>query len=274
MFKEKVLSFADWLNTVLFAFIKKVNNSIYWRWGFIGILIVFLFNAYLANNEQADLITCLNDYNKDYQENPSGIFKGLACKKGQTACQEAAIFIGDVNDSKSTEFSLFKTAHPDIKMMCFHSPGGSTRAAKALSGEMQKSSFNTCMAEEYYYYPPVLDYKRPLQVAGELTPVKFKTEAKCGSACPFLLASGDQRLAIGEEFSIGIHRVSSGSCETGYKGLPTLHFEHHIQEIVKNLDRDELNAMYHEAMAHPSKGKMREVSEEDFQRYNLFTKFE
>ena len=147
------------------AFIERVNNSVFWRWGLVTILIVILFNAYSTSGEKSELIFCLKRHDQDYEKNPLGIFKGQACRKVQLEYKEAAIFIGSVNDAKNTEFSLFRNAHPDINTMCFHSPGGSIRAARALSNELQKASFNTCMAEQYYY-PPVYDYDQPLSVAG------------------------------------------------------------------------------------------------------------
>ncbi|WP_439821520.1 hypothetical protein ACSPX5_09330 [Pseudomonas sp. HLG18] len=114
---------------------------------------------------------------------------GEACNKESTDCKKnVLIIIGAIDDGTAKAIDhLAETATFDT--VCFSSPGGSAGIAQDIGNWIKSRHFNTCMAERY-------------KLEGGIG----ISNVQCLSACPYLLLMGKTRVALGSDFSIGVHR--------------------------------------------------------------------
>lgn len=114
-----------------------------------------------------------------------------ACNSdGKSCINNVLLLTGYIDEGMLKKVEELANDH-QVKTLCFASRGGSKEAAIKLGYWITKSHSNTCMAEKYLT-------ENGLTI----------TNPVCASACPYILAMGEQRTALGSQYEIGIH--SSG----------------------------------------------------------------
>lgn len=115
-----------------------------------------------------------------------------ACTEdGKTCIDDVLLLSGYIDEGMIKKIKSLANEH-QVNTICFATRGGSKDAAIQIGEWINKTHKNTCMAEKYF-------------TAVDLT----LTSPLCASACPYILAMGVERTALGSHFKIGIH--SSGS---------------------------------------------------------------
>lgn len=94
-----------------------------------------------------------------------------------------------VGDSISLLNEIKELVDKDYSYLCVDSPGGDNVAAEKLGREISRLGLNTCVAKKYVSLVSGEEYSSPI----------------CNSACPWLLLSGKNRLALTEHADIGFH---------------------------------------------------------------------
>ncbi len=122
----------------------------------------------------------------------------FACKQSDEVCDTKVILLqGEIVKDSVEKVKAFLekeniSSDQNNMMICLDSPGGNGQAAVAIGEEIARRGLDTCLAEKYTL------------LTGEM---QHRTTV-CASACPYILLSGEKRIAIGEELIISGH--SSG----------------------------------------------------------------
>ena len=120
----------------------------------------------------------------------NNVMRADACTTNKQYCiKEVLLIRGLIRYSTYFDLKQLFEHHP-VTTICVDSPGGSAVATWFISRWIADHDLDTCMAENYLLH----DF-----------PIKI-TNAHCYSACPFVLASGQERLAIGRVETIGVHQ--------------------------------------------------------------------
>lgn len=118
-----------------------------------------------------------------------------ACNKEETSCLKDVILVMGRIDQGTIE-SINKLVEKNkSNTICFRTPGGDIDSAVAIGKWIESNNFNTCLAEKYL-----------IKGRGTLN------STTCASACPFILAMGNDRISVGTNIKVGIHR-SGGSLD-------------------------------------------------------------
>lgn len=110
-----------------------------------------------------------------------------ACNAEKTICLKDVILIKGRLD-EGTISSIENLKGPNNKTICFDSRGGNIDVATRIGSWIKENNFNTCLADKYI-----------IKEKGTIS------STICHSACPFILAMGNERTMVGENFKIGIH---------------------------------------------------------------------
>jgi hypothetical protein len=110
-----------------------------------------------------------------------------ACNADKTICLKDVILIKGRLD-EGTINSIKNLKGPNNKTICLDSRGGNIDIATNIGSWIKANNYNTCLAEKY-----VIKEKGTI------------SSTVCHSACPFILAMGNERTMVGENFKIGIH---------------------------------------------------------------------
>ena len=136
----------------------------------------------------------------------NNVMRADACNShGEDCIKDVLLIRGTITVSTLFDLNQMFERHTTTTV-CLDSPGGSGVIAWFISHWIAAKNLNTCMAASYR----LLDF-----------PVKL-SKAACFSACPFVLASGQQRIAVGYEHgdiqTIGVHqgRIGLSSCLCDY----------------------------------------------------------
>ncbi len=122
----------------------------------------------------------------------------FACKQSDEVCDTKVILLqGEIVKDSVEKVKAFLekeniSSDQNNMMICLDSPGGNRQAAVAIGEEIARRGLDTCLAEKYTL------------LTGEM---QHRTTV-CASACPYILLSGEKRIAIGEALIIAGH--SSG----------------------------------------------------------------
>lgn len=125
---------------------------------------------------------------------------GKACDQNQKNCIDAFIYRGAFTKRSDKKFAQrlqeLVEQHPQTKIVCFDSPGGRVKEAAAIAKEIKRRKFDTCVADMTI-------------VDSDSNDTKIKYTDQCQSACPLVILSGINRIAVGQHFKIGLHSLSS-----------------------------------------------------------------
>ncbi|MFP6798890.1 MAG: hypothetical protein VCA39_07225 [Pseudomonas sp.] len=118
-----------------------------------------------------------------------------ACNKDESYCLKDVILVTGIID-QGTIYSIDKLiSKGESDTICFRTPGGNIDAAIAIGEWIDRHNLKTCLAEKYI-----------IKERGSLS------STICASACPFIFAMGEERISIGTDIKVGIHR-SGGSID-------------------------------------------------------------
>lgn len=114
-----------------------------------------------------------------------------ACNKDESTCINRVLLVrGKItNNTLATISNLYKQKdflQPEA--ICFDSIGGNNPTAERLIKFIKLKNYKTCLAEKY--------------ILSDSQEVK---SVKCNSACPFIFLASNERVALGNDFAVGIH---------------------------------------------------------------------
>jgi hypothetical protein len=116
-----------------------------------------------------------------------------ACTRDEKNCIDQVLLVsGDLDRGTISAIKQLKGSSLQVDTVCFASRGGDKDVAIDIGEWIKKNHLNTCIAEKYLTTDGIT-MNSPL----------------CASACPYILAMGHKRTALGSNFRIGIH--SSGT---------------------------------------------------------------
>jgi hypothetical protein len=141
---------------------------------------------------------------------------GATCNTTRTVCLESFILEGDLSpeDGEKFEQAIEKllASRPDIRLVCLNSKGGYTEAAAKIARKIKSLDLDTCVGDM-----PIA--RSQLDLSG------LRYTATCESACSMILLAGKRRIAIGDNFLIGLHSpktlVESPSKNVSKSAQPT-----------------------------------------------------
>lgn len=177
---------------------------------------------------------------------------------GKTCIDNVLLLSGYIDQGMIERIDYLTNAHK-INTVCFATRGGSKEFAIKIGEWINKNHKNTCMAEKYLTSND-LTIKSPL----------------CASACPYLLAMGVERTALGSNFKIGIH--SSGSTwDFGIFSFETSSSRSNAIKGYKEMLANSSNSSSHLQMLYDSLDtrfdSKRYLSSEEQKQYALFTEY-
>lgn len=151
-------------------------------------LIVIIFIFYLTFHLQVDPKTKLI---KDTIK--SGI--GKACDSKGLNCFKAYIISGDINN----KMKLVIDDIPINSTLCLDSGGGNKLLSSGIADKIRERKITTCLAERLFIGDE--------EVKGQYKHNNILIEKPaCLSACSFVFLSANNRLSIGENTKLGVHR--------------------------------------------------------------------
>ena len=106
---------------------------------------------------------------------------------GKTCIDDVLLVSGDLDEGSIGAIKQLD-GNLQVDTVCFASRGGDKNAAIKIGQWIKSKHLNTCIAEKYLTTDGVT-MSSPL----------------CASACPYILAMGHKRTALGRDFKIGIH---------------------------------------------------------------------
>lgn len=183
-----------------------------------------------------------------------------ACNIDESFCLKDVILVMgriDQGTIDSIEKLLSKGKSDTI---CFRTPGGNIDSAVVIGKWIDKNNFNTCLAEKYL-----------IKGRGSLE------STTCASACPFIFAMGDERISIGSDIKIGIHR-SGGTIDFCFFCFDVNAFDYvAINKFKQMLDRkDRPESGKHLLMLEDSLevefSDIKFLSHNELENYEFFTK--
>jgi len=114
-----------------------------------------------------------------------------ACTLDESKCLKDVLLIrGQIVEDTDEYVKEVLKAHP-TDTICFSSEGGNTDTSIRIGKLIDSKGLNTCLAKRY-----------------KLNGGKDLALKACESACPYMFLTGTNRVALGEDFRIGVH--SSG----------------------------------------------------------------
>ncbi|WP_306579263.1 hypothetical protein [Pseudomonas sp.] len=182
-----------------------------------------------------------------------------ACDRHEKACIDNVLLVSGDLDGGTISAIKQLIADVGVDTVCFNSRGGDKSTAIDIGKFIKRNKLNTCMAEKY------------LTAKGDTI-----TQRLCASACPFVLAMGRKRTALGNDLRIGIH--SSGTnLDFGLFMLRVNALDfvalHGYEAMLKQSNVVGSRAhvkMLHDSLSTPFDG-MRFLSTDEQKQYALFT---
>ena len=179
-----------------------------------------------------------------------------ACNEDKTTCLKDVILIQGRLD-EGTISSIKKLKDVNNKTICFDSRGGNIDVATRIGSWIKENNFNTCLADKYI-------------IKGKGT----ISSTICHSACPFILAMGNERTMVGENFKIGIHH-SGGTlelcfCSFDFNALSFIAIDKYKEMLsLSNASKQHLTML--EDSLKISFSDIKVLSQPEVDKYKLFT---
>ncbi|MDY6976692.1 MAG: hypothetical protein SVW51_10780 [Pseudomonadota bacterium] len=196
-------------------------------------------------------------------------FKSGSLEPDDSTCREAILIIGDVGKGMAQSFARFLNTNPERpNLVCFRTKGGELEGAEQVAHLIRINALDTCVA----------DY-----VDGKHWDLIDVSPGFCNSICPFVLLSGKNRLAIGNQFKIEVHHPGFVwnwcFCKTKHN-VPWFMFDVEANEMTKLIalspeaDKAALTQLYIRAINHPFyEDKLDNVPTSEYENYALFTQY-
>lgn len=177
---------------------------------------------------------------------------------GKTCIDDVILLSGYIDQGMIEKIEVLAKEH-QVNTICFATRGGSKEAAIRIGEWINKTHRNTCMAEKYF-------------TTGDL----IVNAPLCASACPYILAMGFERTALGSRFKIGIH--SSGSTlDFGIFSFDNSSSRSDATKGYKEMLESSNNSSSHLQMLYDSLDtrfdSKRYLSSEEQKQYALFTEY-
>ena len=130
----------------------------------------------------------------------TNIEHGRTCASSGAPCRESFILDGPIWNGAAKKFvtrmdKLTKN-YPNVNLICLNSSGGLNVEGAKIAAYIRDHKLNTCVGDM-----PISDNapKNP----------DFRFTANCSSACTMIVLAGVKRIAIGNQFTFGLHASSS-----------------------------------------------------------------
>ncbi|WP_417442094.1 hypothetical protein [Idiomarina sp.] len=201
-------------------------------------------------------------------------FRGLACDQRGGTCIEAFI-MRSITERTIKDFASAVELYPKLKTVCFANKGGSVRTARIIYKFLQNNNYDTCMAS-YYEVSQETDSRLASKedYSGE---VISKENPSCSSSCAVMLLAGKNRIAIGSNFQLQVHRPGRKFCfsECEWRFDAGTFFMGDFEEMIENAkDMSELNKrQYQQQIATKpfDDRNLREIGISDALNWQVFT---
>jgi|GEM_PF-3582905 len=136
--------------------------------------------------------------------------KGMACDKKGGLCVDA-LLVASLKEHTVSDFIDAANHYPEVNTVCFSNRGGRTQIAEDLYKILQKYGYDTCMGG-YYEISDQTDNRITAELSNSDESMIFVEKPVCASSCALLLLAGENRLAIGNNFELKVHRSGLNFC--------------------------------------------------------------
>ncbi len=241
------------------------------------LLILFIVGFKYLPKEQQDTIHnfCRNFTPAPFESISSSMFIGKACDADpqvqSATCKNAVILDGNITKNMYEDLkSAIKRDQLPNKLICLRSRGGVTQAAEAISDLIRTHQLDTCLSE-YVEYDQAYS-----SVTSNFAAITKQThsDVMCDSACPFILISGKNRIALGDDFKLRLHSSSSPKylCVTTIYESSNLDKGNPLLDVVNKspAEQQAKHQMLYQRSLLTNFKKLDEVSHDDFDKYAIF----
>ncbi len=242
------------------------------------LLILFIVGFKYLPKEQQDTIHnfCRNLSPAPFQTTSSSMFIGKACdadpRVQNAICKNAVILDGNITKQmyEDLKSAITRDQLPN-KLICLRSRGGVTQAAEAISDLIRTHQLDTCLSD-YVEYDQAYS-----SIANNFAAITKQThsDVMCDSACPFILISGKNRIALGDSFKLRLHSSSSPKylCVTTIYESSNLDKGNPLLDIVNKspAEQQAKHQMLYQRSLLTNLKKLDEVSHDDFEKYAILT---
>jgi hypothetical protein len=227
--------------------------------------------------EQQDTIHnfCRNFTPAPFQSISSSMFIGKACDADpqvqSATCKNAVILDGNITKEMYEDLkSAITREQLPTKLICLRSHGGVTQAAEAISDLIRRHQLDTCLSDYVEYDQAYSNITTNFAAITKQT----HSDVMCDSACPFILISGKNRMALGDNFKLRLHSGSSPKylCLTTIYESANMDKGNPLLDVVNKSPAEQQakhQMLYQRSLLTDFK-KLDEVSHDDFDKYAIF----
>jgi hypothetical protein len=190
------------------------------------------------------------------------INSGLACDL-EDKCKEAMIFVGKMT-KRTTEALRHRLADINNKeLLCFLSGGGDASAMLDITRIIRENKISVCMADKYI----IKGKDRNTSLANTF----------CASACGFVLIASHDRIYIGKNPKIGVHKPST-SLDLCLCSIPLWFNGYDAYSSIKSIinEEDDLKrkskiTQYHEISLKTESSEIHFLSKSELDKLKVFS---